>query len=103
MDTGPLSYQLGFDGFIWFMGVVEALDDPLKVGRCKMRIFGHHDKDTDSLSTNDLPWAYPLVPVTAASASPNYREGDWVIGFFLDSRLAQQPIIFGVLPAIAQP
>lgn len=103
METGPLSYQLGFDGFIWFMGVVEALDDPLKVGRCKIRIFGWHDKDTDSLSTTDLPWAYPLVPVTAAAALPNYRIGDWVVGFFLDSRLGQQPIIIGVLPAIAQP
>lgn len=102
MEVGPLSYQLGFDGFIWFMGAVEALDDPLKVGRCKVRIFGVHDKDADSLPTNDLPWAYALVPVTAATALPNYRIGDWVVGFFLDSRLAQQPIILGVLPAIAQ-
>lgn len=102
MDTGPLSYQLGFDGFIWFMGVVESLSDPLNVGRCKVRIFGHHDKDVDSLSTDDLPWAYPLLPVTAATALPNYHEGDWVVGFFLDSRLAQQPIIFGVLPAVQQ-
>jgi hypothetical protein len=103
METGPLSYQLGFDGFIWFMGVVEALDDPLKVGRCKVRIFGWHDKDADSLATTDLPWAYALVPVTSATALPNYREGDWVVGFFLDARLGQQPVIIGVLPAIAQP
>jgi hypothetical protein len=103
METGPLSYQLGFDGFIWFIGVVEALDDPLKVGRCKLRIFGWHDKDVDSLSTTDLPWAYALVPVTASTMLPNYRVGDWVVGFFLDARLGQQPIILGVLPAIAQP
>ena len=103
MESGPQSFQLGFDGFIWFIGVVESKDDPMKVGRCKVRIFGWHDKNTDKLSTEELPWAYPLVPVTQARMLPNYREGDWVMGFFLDSRLGQQPIIFGVLPAVVQP
>ena len=103
MESGPLSHQLGFDGFIWFIGVVESKDDPMHVGRCKVRIFGWHDKVTDNLSTDDLPWAYALVPVTHAQLLPNYRQGDWVMGFFLDSRLGQQPIIFGVLPAVTQP
>ena len=102
-QSGPLSHQLGFDGFIWFIGVVESLDDPMKAGRCKVRIFGWHDKNTDNLSTDELPWAYPLVPTTHAYLLPNYRYGDWVMGFFLDSRLGQQPIIFGVLPAVPQP
>lgn len=102
MESGPLSNQLGFDGFIWFIGVVESLGDPMKVGRCKVRIFGWHDKNTDSLSTEELPWAYALVPVTHAGALPNYKVGDWVMGFFLDSRLGQQPVIFGVLPAVVQ-
>ena len=101
-QSGPLSHQLGFDGFVWFIGVVESLDDPMKAGRCKVRIFGWLDRDTDNLSTDDLPWAYPLVPVTHAQLLPNYRYGDWVMGFFLDSRLGQQPIIFGVLPAVPQ-
>ena len=101
-QSGSLSHQLGFDGFVWFIGVVESLDDPMKAGRCKVRIFGWHDGDTDNLSTDDLPWAYPLVPVTHAQLLPNYRYGDWVMGFFLDSRLGQQPIIFGVLPAVPQ-
>ena len=102
MESGPLSHQLGFDGFIWFIGVVESKDDPMHVGRCKVRIFGWHDKNTDKLSTEELPWAYALVPVTHAGQLPNYRHGDWVMGFFLDSRLGQQPIIFGVLPAVPQ-
>ena len=102
MESGPLSHQLGFDGFIWFIGVVESMDDPMQVGRAKVRIFGWHDKNIDNLSTEELPWAYPLVPVTHAGYLPNYRHGDWVMGFFLDSRLGQQPIIFGVLPAVPQ-
>lgn len=102
MQETPLSFQLGQDPFVWFIGVVESLDDPLKVGRAKVRIFGYHDKNVDALSTDDLPWAYALVPVTQAGSLPNYKYGDWVVGFFLDSRLAQMPIIFGVLPSVPQ-
>ena len=98
----PLSFVMGQDGFVWFIGVVENMIDPLRVGRCKVRIFIYHDKNTDTLSTDDLPWAVPLLPVTQATTTPNYRVGDWVVGFFLDAKLAQQPIILGVLPAIKQ-
>ena len=102
MATDTPTHRLGLDGFVWFIGVVETVDDPLKAGRCKVRIFGWHDKDTSTVPTDDLPWAYALVPVTHAQLLPNYRYGDWVMGFFLDSRLGQQPIIFGVLPAVPQ-
>jgi hypothetical protein len=103
MAADTVSHQLGRDGFVWFIGVVEEVDDPLKAKRCKVRIFGWHDKDTDTAHTEDLPWAYALVPITDAQALPNYKQGDWVVGFFLDAHAGQQPIIFGVLPAIAQP
>ena len=33
------------DGFNWWIGVVENRQDPEKLGRCKVRIFGYH---TDS-------------------------------------------------------
>lgn len=103
MEIGPLSYQLGFDGFIWWIGVVEQrTTDPLNVGRTKVRIFGWHDKNADAVPSSDLPWAYPLLPVSDAKSQPNYREGDWVVGFFLDARLGQQPVILGVLPGIPQ-
>ena len=103
MASDIVSHRLGLDGFVWFIGVVETLDDPLKAGRCKVRIFGWHDKDTSTVPTDDLPWAYALVPITHAGMHPNYKEGDCVFGFFLDAHSGQQPIIFGVLPAIAQP
>lgn len=97
-----MNYQLGMDGFIWFVGVVENMSDPLNAGRCKVRIFGWHDKNIDNLSTDDLPWATPLLPVSASTMLPNYRQGDWVMGFFMDAQLGQQPIIMGVFPSIAQ-
>ena len=103
MATDTPTHRLGLDGFVWFIGVVETVDDPLKAGRCKERIYGWQDKDTGTAATADLPWAYALVPVTHAGMHPNYTEGDWVVGFFLDAHSGQQPIIFGVLPAIAQP
>lgn len=104
MQVGPLSHQLGQDAFVWWIGVVEGrAQDPLQVGRAKVRIFGWHDKDLDSLSTQELPWAYPILPVTHSNGIPNYREGDWVIGFFMDSHLGQLPVIWGTLPGIPQP
>ena len=38
-----------------FLGVVEAIDDPRKEGRARIRVFGIHD----DIATEDLPWAYP--------------------------------------------
>jgi hypothetical protein len=95
-------FRIGFDGFIWFIGVVESLDDPQRIGRCKVRIIGWHDADVNVLSTHELPWAYPIMPVTQSTTVPNYKPGDWVCGWFLDGKLAQQPMIFGVLPAVPQ-
>lgn len=102
LTSESLSYQIGLDGFVWFMGVVESLDDTLKIGRAKVRVIGFHDADIDKLSTNELPWAYPLLPVSQAQSVPNYRPGDWVVGFFLDGKLGQQPMIAWVLPSLAQ-
>ena len=38
-----------------FMGVVIDSADPLKIGRCKIRVFGKFDDIPDS----DIPWAFP--------------------------------------------
>jgi hypothetical protein len=95
-------FHIGLDGFIWFIGVVESVEDPLCVGRCKVRIIGWHDADVAKLSTQELPYAFPVMPVTAAASVANYKPGDWVMGFFLDGKFAQQPMIFGVLPAVPQ-
>ncbi len=99
LSNEPLSYHIGHDGFIWFIGVVEDNQDPLMVGRVKVRIIGWH---TDEPSIDDLPWAYPLHPVTDPYTTPALKQRDWVVGFFMDGKLGQMPIILGVLPAIPQ-
>lgn len=93
----PLSHQIGVDGFVWWMGVIENTSDPLKVGRAKVRILGWH---TEELSGDELPWGVALAPTTHPNTVPALNPGDWVVGFFLDASLGQQPVILGVLPAI---
>lgn len=89
--------------FIWWTGVVENRDDPERLGRCQVRIFGYHTEDTNLLPTADLPWAIPLQPITSAATSGigsspvGIVTGAWVTGWFLDGEQAQQPIIMGTI------
>jgi len=87
----------------WWTGVVEDRDDPEKLGRCRVRIFGYHTSDTRELPTKDLPWAIPIQPITSAATSGvgatpvGVVTGTWVVGWFLDGEEAQRPIIMGTL------
>lgn len=92
--------KLGHDPFVWWTGVVEDRQDPLKIGRCRVRIIGTHTDDKVILPTASLPWAHPLHPIN----NPNTytpKEGDMVVGFFMDSTDGQFPIMFGLVPGIA--
>ena len=97
-------YFMGTDGFVWFVGVVEDRHDPEYMGRVRVRCLGYHTEDLNSLPTEDLPWATVMAPTTNPSMSglgstpPFLVEGSWVVGFFLDSREKQQPVILGSLP-----
>jgi len=90
--------------FVWWMGVVEDRDDPERLGRCRVRIFGYHTDDKGLLPTSDLPWATPVQPITSASISGvgstpvGIVPGTWVAGWFLDGKDAQQPVVFGTIP-----
>jgi hypothetical protein len=46
---------MGTEGFFWFFGVVEDNNDPLKLGRVKVRCFGLHNDDPNELRTEHLP------------------------------------------------
>lgn len=91
------------DGFNWWIGVVEDRDDPEKIGRVRVRIFGYHSDNRTLLPVKDLPWAIPIQPITSAAisgvgSSPlGPVKGTWVIGFFLDGEDMQQPAIFGTI------
>ena len=72
--------------FIWWQGVVEDRDDPLLIGRCRVRILGYHTDDKNDIPTESLPWAYPAMPInTKPNSTPvGPNEGTWVMGFFRD-------------------
>ena len=94
---------LGHDGFIWWIGIVEDINDPLTLGRCKVRCFGYHPaKSTNLVPTEDLPWALTIHPLNTPNLYGTPKIGEWVFGFFLDSLSAQEPAILGYLPAIPE-
>jgi hypothetical protein len=98
-----MQYFLGKDGFIWWIGIVEDNNDPLKLGRCKVRIFGHHTaKSQGDVETDDLPWAIAIHPVNTPNLYGAPKVGYWVFGFFLDAELGQEPAILGYFPGIPE-
>ena len=99
---------MGFDGFVWFMGVVEDRRDPMALGRCRVRIAGLHTEKMEQgidegIPTEDLPWAHPMQPITSATMNGigttplGPVEGTWVVGFFRDGENCQEPIMMGTL------
>jgi hypothetical protein len=89
----------GKNGFIWFVGVVEAINDPLKLGRCRVRCVGWHTDNKSLLPTDSLPWAQVMLPTNNTNPYPP-RQSDMVVGFFSDGNNGQDPIIIGTLPGI---
>lgn len=93
---------IGPNGFVWFIGTVEDNNDPLQIGRVKVRCFGYHTDNKNDLSTESLPWAVHIKPTTTGSdISPTGIEvGTSVFGFFADGVVAQYPIVMGVIDGI---
>lgn len=88
-------------------GVVESRDDPLKLGRCKVRVVGVHSEDLSLLPTEDLPWAFPMQPINSAAMngigwSPvGPVPGTWVVIFFQDDA-KQFPVMLGTIGGVPQ-
>ena len=105
MSTENFIYNGGT--FFWFTGVIEDINDPLEMGRCRVRCYGFHTKDKEEIPTDKLPWATPMIPVTSASMTESGQsatglyQGSWVVGFFRDGSNAQDPVIMGSIPSTA--
>lgn len=91
--------------------MVEDINDPLKIGRVRVRILGFHTeiKSSGGIKTKDLPWAQVMQPITSAAMSGLGRsptgvlQGSWVVGFFLDGTNAQQPLVLGTYGGLQKP
>lgn len=89
----------GLNGFVWWIGVVEDRQDPLKLGRCRIRIAGWQTDNIIDLPTEKLPWAIPMNPLNI-ELTHTPKEGDMVVGFFMDGDNGQEPVMMGTLPGI---
>ena len=95
---------------IFYYGIVEDNNDPLMLGRCRVRVFGIHDesrvKDTwKGIPTEDLPWAPLMMPPTNAvggigDSPTGILPGTEVVLIFRDKGF-QAPFILGVVPSIS--
>ena len=105
MPDNPNDYMGKMD-FVWWHGVVEATNDPLKLGRCRVRVYGFHSEDKLLIPTEALPWASVMQPITSAAISGKGQSptgllpGTWVVGFFRDGPHAQDPIVIGTIAGL---
>lgn len=126
MAEGAALFDPGFLGtqFVWWLGQVvddsewrdnilpgkfeDANSIPGWGRRYKVRIMGIHDKEEESISSDQLPWASVMYPITAgggqagASQTPMIRQGNMVFGFFMDGQDQQVPVIMGIMGHNAQ-
>lgn len=92
---------------IWFEGIVENRQDPLKIGRVQVRVLGIHTDNLQQLPEIDLHWMQVMMPVTSASnsgigESNDLIEGSHVIGFFRDGDSCQDGVVMGTIGGIPQ-
>ena len=101
-----LSSGEGLTSLQHFIGVVEDRNDPLNIGRVRVRCFGVHTDNKSDIPTDALPWAMPVMPYHSASISGIGQsptgpvEGSWVFGLFIDGQEMQQPIVLGTMVGI---
>lgn len=110
--------DFGQEGFLWFIGTVEDRNDPLKLGRVRVRIMNVHGNSREH-PTDTLPWAVIMNSVHSASTNvkeeqPGTEDHWWktgvapvglnirstVVGFFLDGTERNQPVVMGTINGI---
>ena len=92
---------------MFFKGVVESHDDPLRLGRVRVRVLGVHTENKNEIPTEHLPWANPAGPITSAGVTGvgDWRvpvQGAWVWIFFEDYPENQRPVYFATVSGIPQ-
>jgi len=90
----------------FYYGVIEDRNDPLRVGRVRVRIHGLHTDSKSDISSADLPWSQVLLPTTSAGLSGfghghGLVEGTTVYGMFRDDEYLDF-IVMGVGIGISQ-
>ena len=91
------------DNLRWFLGTVVDVNDPDKLDRVKVRVYGIHTSNTVDIPNDKLPWARVLIPVTEGGSSglganSQIKVKAFVFGLFLDGKDSQLPLVLGSMP-----
>lgn len=85
---------------MFYEAIVEDINDPMKLGRVRVRVFGKHTDNKSLIPIGDLPWARVMQPTTSAGISGigysgvGLVQGSWVQIFFADEE-EQYPVVIG--------
>ncbi len=90
------------DSIRWFIATVVDINDPLEMGRVRVRVHGIHGESTADIPTVDLPFAQVMADVRQGGVSGigsnvGIKENAQVFGIFLDGKSSQVPLILGSL------
>ena len=102
----PTRYQDFYgDETRWFIGRVVSVQDPMELGRVKVRIMGIHTENTNDIPDSGLPWAQTILPITEGGTNglgihTGIQVNARVFGIFLDGTNSQLPLVLGSLPKL---
>lgn len=90
---------------IHYYGIVEDRNDPLEIGRVRVRVYGLHTENKSLIATPDLPWSQVILPTTSAGLSGfgtqhGLVEGSTIVGFFRNDVDMQDFIVIGSVAGI---
>ena len=98
---------------VFWYGVIEDRNDPLQLGRVRVRIHGYHSPLKKDIPTDCLPWSQVAMPTTSASNSGvgsmnGLIPGSWVLGMWNDDGQGFQiPMVLfsvqGMIPKADEP
>lgn len=102
----PTRYQDFYgDETRWFIGRIVSIQDPMQLGRVKVRIMGIHTENTNDIPDSALPWAQTILPITEGGTNglgihTGIQVNARVFGIFLDGTNSQLPLVLGSLPKL---
>ena len=90
----------------FFYGIVEDRNDPLQIGRVRVRIHGIHTDNKLYIASADLPWSQVILPTSSAGLSGfghghGLVEGSTVFGMFRDDD-RQDFVVMGSTMGVVQ-
>lgn len=95
------------DSTRWFVGTVTDLNDPMELGRIRVRIMGIHSDNKIDIPDDVLPWAQTVIPITEGGTNglginTGIQVNARVFGLFLDGNNSQLPLVLGSMPKLEE-